>query len=112
MPYTEAELEAVFEKTQGYCAYCGKQLSWSNYGISGGRGGWEVDHQNPRARGGSDYLRNLSAACIPCNRDKRDRTAQSYRQEFAPATVGGRAVEWLGLAPGSLGASRRRIRRE
>src|SRR6266566_1613898 len=84
MSYDDETLEAVFEKTGGKCRYCGKQLSYSNYGLQGKRGAWVVDHANPVSRGGSDYLRNLWPACIDCNLEKGDRTAQSYVRSFEP----------------------------
>jgi len=90
MSYDNETLEAVFAKTTGSCRYCGKQLSFSNYGAQGRRGAWVVDHANPVSRGGTDYLRNLWPACITCNLEKSDRTAQSYLRstESRPAATG------------------------
>lgn len=68
--YDEERLREVFEYGDGECACCGKQLSFSNYGAFGRKGAWEVDHRVPLARGGSDNLRNLQPACIPCNRGR------------------------------------------
>ncbi|MGB2581030.1 MAG: HNH endonuclease signature motif containing protein [Thermoplasmata archaeon] len=79
MGFSEEQLNDVYDKTGGYCEYCGKKIAFVNYGLMGGRGAWEVDHSNPRSRGGTDYMRNLVPACIPCNRDKSDRTGKSYR---------------------------------
>ncbi|MFI5417338.1 MAG: HNH endonuclease [Candidatus Lutacidiplasmatales archaeon] len=101
----------VFERTDGCCAYCGKPLAWRNYGSPGTRGAWEVDHQVPISRGGTNSLRNLSAACIPCNRSKSDRHATSYRRGFEPTTTAGKIIDYSGLPPGTLGASRERVRR-
>lgn len=90
MSYDDETLKAVFAKTTGTCRYCGKQLSFSNYGAQGRRGAWVVDHANPVSRGGTDYLRNLWAACIACNLEKGDRTAQSYLRssESRPTPTG------------------------
>jgi len=112
VPFSDEVLEQLWEKTNGYCFYCGKRLSWVNYGVSGARGSWHVEHKNPVSRGGTDYMRNLVPACIDCNLEKSDRHARDFRQEWEPATTGGKIVEWLGLEPGTLGASRRRRRRE
>ncbi len=79
-PYTDEQLTEIYDKTGGYCRYCKKKLAFTNYGRAGRKGAWEVDHGNPVSRGGTDYLRNLSPACIDCNRDKSDRTAQSYQR--------------------------------
>lgn len=84
MSFDDETLEAVFSKTSGTCRYCGKKLSFSNYGANGRRGAWVVDHANPVSRGGTDYLRNLWPACIECNLDKGDRTAQSYLRSTEP----------------------------
>src|SRR5436309_1341547 len=84
MAHDDETLEYVFAKTGGYCRYCKKQLSFSNYGQTGRRGAWVVDHANPVSRGGTDYLRNLWPACVDCNLDKSDRTAQGYSRSLEP----------------------------
>ena len=38
-----------------------------------------IDHQLPESRGGSDDLKNLVYACLPCNINKSDRTVQEFR---------------------------------
>lgn len=68
------KLRAVFEKTGGFCWYCGVQLQ--------PLGVWEVEHQTPRSRGGSDSLDNLVAACRPCNARKGNRTVDEYRRSL------------------------------
>jgi hypothetical protein len=90
MSYDDETLEAVFAKTTGTCRYYGKRLSLSNYGAQGRRGAWVVDHANLVSRGGTDYMRNLWPACIACNLEKGDRTAQSYLRtsESRPTPTG------------------------
>ena len=83
MGFSNEQLNDIYDKTNGYCEYCGKKIAFKNYGVVGERGAWEVDHSNPKSRGGTDYLRNLFPACIDCNRDKGDRTGQSYRSTFS-----------------------------
>ena len=70
MGYSDEVLNDVYDKNNGYCWWCGKKISFVNYGILGAIGAWEVDHSNPVAQGGSDYLRNLVPSCISCNRSK------------------------------------------
>jgi 5-methylcytosine-specific restriction endonuclease McrA len=70
MAYSDEDLNYVYDKNDGYCWWCGKKLSFVNYGCPGAHGAWEVDHSNPVVQGGSDLLRNLLPACIPCNRSK------------------------------------------
>jgi len=59
MGFTEEEVNAVYNKTDGYCKYCGKRLSFVNYGKNGKRGAWHIDHSKAWVKGGSSYLRNL-----------------------------------------------------
>ena len=100
----------VYDFTEGYCYYCKKKISWKNYGRPGAHGAWEVDHSNPKSRGGTNYLRNLFPTCVECNRDKSTLKGSHYRKKFEPVTFGGKAVEFLGLPEGFLGASRRKTR--
>jgi hypothetical protein len=82
MGYSEEELGYIFDKTGGHCYHCRKKLAWSNYGVVGARGAWEVDHSRPRSSGGTDYLRNLVPSCIPCNRSKGILTSRRYRERI------------------------------
>jgi len=112
MGFSAVVLSGIFDKTNGLCYYCGKQLAWKNYGKVDKRGAWEVDHSKPKSKGGSDYSRNLFPACIKCNRDKSNKTRGSnYKQKFEPATFGGQFNEFFGFEPGSFRASTRRIRK-
>ena len=111
MGFTEEEVNAVYNKTDGYCKYCGKRLSFVNYGKNGKRGAWHIDHSRSWAKGGSSYLRNLVPSCISCNLDKSTSRGTYYKKKFKPKTFGGKFNEFLGLKPGTLGASRRRVRR-
>jgi hypothetical protein len=79
MGFTDDELSQVYDKTDGYCGYCGKKLAFTNYGRIGERGAWEVDHSVPKSRGGTNYVRNLVPACIECNRQKGTRMGKSVR---------------------------------
>ncbi len=112
MGFSNEVLSEIYDKTDGYCCYCHKKLAWKNYGKIGTRGSWEVDHSKPKSKGGSSYSRNLVPACIPCNRDKSNNTRGSaYKQKYEPETLGGQLNEFFGFAPGSFGASRRRVRK-
>jgi len=79
MSYTDEELSHIYNKTRGSCHHCDKRLAWINYGITGARAAWEVDHSVPLSRGGSERFRNLVPACIPCNRSKGDLTSREFR---------------------------------
>jgi len=81
MAYSEDLLIRVHSKYEGHCYHCGKQIPFKNYaGREGERGKWEIDHGNPKAKGGVDDLRNLLPACICCNREKNDKTTTEYRR--------------------------------
>ena len=73
--------ERIFQKTDGRCHLCRKQLSFSNYGKQGGRGAWEVEHSMPRVKGGTDHLNNLYPACISCNRSKGASSTSRAREK-------------------------------
>ena len=60
----------IFERTLGKCFYCASPLQLT--------GPWHVEHQMPRALGGSDGALNLVAACERCNLRKADRTALEF----------------------------------
>lgn len=79
MAYTPAQLRAIYDRTTGKCHICHKKLAITNYGRSGQRGCWEVEHSRPRAKGGSDHGNNLYAACIPCNRSKQAGSTKAAR---------------------------------
>lgn len=79
MKCTDERLVAIFDRTDGHCHICGKKLCFSNYGQAGRRGAWEIEHSNPRCKGGTDRLCNLYAAHISCNREKGTRTTRTAR---------------------------------
>ena len=56
----------VFALKGNKCEYCGQDAS-------------DVDHQTPRARGGSDDISNLVPCCAVCNRAKGMMTLEEWR---------------------------------
>jgi hypothetical protein len=64
----KAARERIFERDNYTCAYCGER---------GGK--LECDHIIPVARGGTHDDANLTTACFPCNRSKRDKTVEEWR---------------------------------
>lgn len=89
--YNTATLRKIFDRTSGKCHICGKKLAFSNYGKPGTRGAWEVEHSNPKVKGGSDHGNNLYAAHTSCNRSKRGGSTRSARAQHgrtrAPLSV-------------------------
>ena len=59
----------VFERNDYTCQYCGRR------GVK-----LECDHIHPISRGGSNRLDNLTTACKECNRSKRAKTLEEWRQ--------------------------------
>jgi len=79
MPFTDEQLSRIFDRTDGRCHICGGKLCFSNYGQFGRRGDWELEHSNPRRKGGSDRLCNLYPAHISCNREKGSMATRTVR---------------------------------
>jgi len=59
---------AVLERDGWTCKYCGREAT-------------EVDHVEPRARGGATTPANLVATCRPCNKGKGARTPWEWRRD-------------------------------
>jgi 5-methylcytosine-specific restriction endonuclease McrA len=70
MKMTNDRLNAIYDKTHGCCHICHKKLSFINYAVHGAKGAWHVEHSKAKAKGGTDHLNNLYAACITCNLEK------------------------------------------
>ena len=104
-------LAYIFDKTDGHCAYCGKQLVWENYGDLDGRGGWEVDHRIASSRGGSSDPDNLVPACWECNRKKGAGDSGEFSNQFEYDSTMSGVYDIAGLPPGEFGLNRRRHRR-
>ncbi len=117
MAFTKQQQDRIYKKTDGYCHICRKKLARKNYGKPGSRGAWEVEHSNPKAKGGSDRLQNLYPACVSCNRSKQASSTQIARRKngfkSAPlprkkkkrnALIGGLSGAVLGSRLGPLGA--------
>lgn len=58
---------AVVERDGWKCSYCKTS-----------EGPFELDHIIPWSRGGKDTVENLCVSCIPCNRQKSDRTPEEW----------------------------------
>ena len=112
MDHTPTQLRSIYNKTKGHCAYCGKKLSFINYANYEHRLVWEIDHSIAKAKGGTNYFRNLQPSCVPCNRTKGKTSGTNYKRKFEPKTPGGKIVKALGMKRGSLGSSYRQIKRK
>lgn len=105
MAYTQEEIDHIFESTDGRCHICRRRLHRRSY-----RRTWEIDHSVARARGGSDYVRNLRPACISCNRSKGETSSRAARRWFghtrAPMSKKSKQKRqaWGAAIGGSLGS--------
>ena len=79
MFFSTVERRKIYDRTYGKCHICGKKLSFTNYGYFGLKGCWEVEHSNPKYKGGTNRLNNLYASCISCNRSKNNNSTRSAR---------------------------------
>ncbi len=91
MDRSDEKLTAIFDRTDGHCHLCHRKLAFSDYGHFERRGGWEIEHSNPKCNGGTDRLSNLYAAHIFCNRSKGSGSTRSCRRangvRHAPLSV-------------------------
>jgi 5-methylcytosine-specific restriction endonuclease McrA len=62
-------IKEVFKRDNYICQYCGK---------AGGK--LEADHVIPFSKGGKDTIENLVTSCQKCNRQKRDKTVDEFKQ--------------------------------
>lgn len=76
---TDRQLNQIYDRTSGRCHLCHKKLSFINYGKRGTRAPWHIEHSIPKAKGGTDHLRNLYAACISCNLEKGTKSTRTIR---------------------------------
>ncbi len=70
--FVDSGRQAVLNKTNGRCGYCGIALD----------GRWQIDHMHPRCKGGSDAPNNLIASCPACNTKKSGRTVDEFRAMY------------------------------
>lgn len=66
--------KAVYLKCDGHCAYCGKKITLRTM---------QVDHIQPKSRGGTDDFKNLMPSCRSCNHYKRADTLEEFREKIA-----------------------------
>ena len=64
--------ELVYKKSGGKCWYCGKKLGSI----------FDVDHFVAKHNGGIDDFSNLVPSCSTCNRVKKHRTLENFRNYY------------------------------
>lgn len=63
-PLNEQEKRIVYYLYDGKCAYCSKDLCFTDS---------QIDHIVPKKEGGNDYYKNWALVCEPCNEKKSNR---------------------------------------
>ena len=88
-PFTESEKLTVWLDGKPVAGYdhlahewrtdaCGGLMRYNDYGNTNSKNGWEIDHKNPVANGGSDFITNLQPLQWENNRHKGDTVGQWY----------------------------------
>src|SRR5574342_210705 len=85
----------VYDRTHGYCTYCGEKIHFVNHGELWRVGSWEMDHLVPRVRGGSDEPANLVPACVGCNRSKKGMTGWEFMYFLKSGRLHPTYLRWL-----------------
>lgn len=63
----------LFEKYNGFCAYCGVKLNPKKF---------DIDHIKPKYLGGRNTIENLNPSCRRCNSWKKTFSIEEFRQEI------------------------------
>ncbi len=100
MAISKAKREAVYQKYNGRCAYCGRKIAYKNM---------QVDHFRPlRAwnieESGTDDLDNLMPSCRMCNHYKRANSLETFRRyiEEIPRKLRGNYIYKVGIMYGEV----------
>jgi hypothetical protein len=67
------EYQEIFNKTGGKCYFCGVELNRLRF---------DIDHDIPKSKGGSDDIDNLNPSCKPCNLSKGAISIEEYRKQL------------------------------
>jgi 5-methylcytosine-specific restriction endonuclease McrA len=71
----KAVRQQVYEKYNGHCAYCGKEIEYKDM---------QVDHIVPKRQGwaweGLESIDNYNPSCRRCNHYKRARSIERFRE--------------------------------
>jgi 5-methylcytosine-specific restriction endonuclease McrA len=61
----------IYKKYDGHCAYCGKPIDITEM---------QVDHIEPKRKGGQDSIDNYNPSCRRCNHYKRSLDLEQFRE--------------------------------
>jgi len=69
--------EQVWKKYNCKCAYCGEHLEYNKM---------QVDHIEPKYKGGKDDIKNYNPACRQCNFYKSTFNLEQFKQQLITIT--------------------------
>ena len=100
MTISKAKREAVYQKYNGHCAYCGREILYQDM---------QVDHFIPLRSFGvesaeSNDISNLMPACRMCNHYKRANSLETFRRaiEAIPQKLRRDYIYKIGVAYGNI----------
>lgn len=73
MKISKATRQKVYDKYDGHCAYCGKNIKYKSM---------QIDHIISKHREGADELNNLNPSCRSCNASKATYTIEEFRKKL------------------------------
>jgi hypothetical protein len=79
-PLSPAVRSAVRQRDENRCSYCGG-MGDDTTGPDGRT--WHVDHATPWSKSWDDSPSNLALACSRCNIRKRDKDAETFKEQLA-----------------------------
>lgn len=79
----------LYHRDGGLCMYCGQSLSF---------GRMQIEHVEPRSRGGAHEWTNVVSTCEACNRFKDARTPEQAGMKLLALPYEPNLAEWLILA--------------
>lgn len=100
MAISKSKREAVYQKYNGHCAYCGREIAYKDM---------QVDHFLPLRTWctedtGTDDLDKLVPACRMCNHYKRANSLETFRRyiEEIPRKLRDNYIYKVGVAYGEI----------
>ena len=95
MSFNKAIREKVYQKYGGHCAYCGREIKYSEM---------QVDHFTPQRNDGNDDISNLMPSCRMCNHYKRAHDLETFRQyiEEIPRKLRNDYIYRIGVVYGNV----------
>lgn len=76
---SEKNRKELFEKSNGKCEVCGKNLH-NNYEMFNDKNYMQIDHIIPKSLGGKDKIDNLRAICIKCNCSRNNKSGKRLKE--------------------------------